>query len=82
MRLCGFQGSTGTATGNYFDGLQAIFCHQYEWSVQTTENIFDAKGGNTPGIAYADFLGEISSGYLGQGDVDNDSDCFDELEVC
>ena len=82
MKLCGFEASTGSSTVDQFDGLNAIFCHKYDSSVKRTVNLFNAKGGNTPGLVNTvDYGGDGSGGtlYLGHGDCDEDVDCYDSL---
>ena len=77
MKLCGFQASTASSTGDQFDGLRAIFCHKYDSQTTRTVDIFNAKGGNTPGTVYTTDrgVGAHASGslFLGHGDCNLDS---------
>ena len=74
MKLCGFQASTASSTGDQFDGLRAIFCHKYDSQTTRTVDIFNAKGGNTPGTVDTNYFSDsnFASGslYLGHGDCD------------
>ena len=81
MKLCGFQASKGSVTGDYFDGLKAIFCHKYDYQTQKIVNLFNAKGGTTPGTVstYNYHVDGSNSLFLGWGDCDGHSQCWGSL---
>ena len=80
MALCGFQHSTGSSTGNQFDGLKAIFCHKYYPENKRMVTIFNAKGGNTP--TYNGQTKDIGPNAGEQSYYLGDADCGDVPNEC